>query len=207
MFLSRSCVPVFALLLFVAGCDHADTGPTDTPEGVDPRLVLASRGGATYPATGTTASLGRGFDSLQGEVLGDCVANGGSISFAGSEGAAGATSELLVRYARTREELATALGVSVEASATFAFFSASARAKYAQRDDITSDKTFLVVNNEIVNDTQTLKSFQLSPGAEQVLRDKGAADFYQMCGDQFVRIGSAKRFPSCHSSRSRRFGG
>lgn len=156
------------------------------PSGIDPSLALESRGGSTHPAAGTTANLGRGFDSLQGEVLGDCVVNSKTISFAGAAEQPGASSDLVVRYARTREELASALGVSVEASATFGFFSGSARAKYAQREDLTSDTTFLVISNEVVNDTQSLETYRLSETADNALRTGGASQFYRMCGDQFV---------------------
>lgn len=177
--------------LLLAACATASPtpdAPSSQPEpaGVDPSLVLASRGGSTHPASGTTAILGRGFDSLQGEVLGDCVASAKAISFAGANDHAGATSDLVVRYARTREELANALGVSVEASASFGFFGASARAKWAHRDDITSDTSFLVISNEVVNDTQSLETYRLSDSAEAVLREGGVDAFYRMCGDQFI---------------------
>lgn len=175
-----------------AACDVAGTGPSSTEpgpaqaEGVDPSLVLASRGGGSHPAPGTTAMLGRGFDSLSGEVLGDCVARTKTMSFAGATEQPGATSDLVVRYARTREELASSLGVSGEASASFGFFSGSARASWAHRDEIATDTTFLVISNQVVNNTESLETYQLSDAAEKALREGGSAAFYRMCGDQFI---------------------
>jgi hypothetical protein len=182
---------IAALVLGLAACaTQSGSRTTETQNeaspGIDPALALASRGGSTHPAEGTTANLGRGFDSLTGDVLGDCVAKAETLSFAGGNEAAGATSKLLVRYARTREELASALGVSVEASATFGFFSGSARAKYAQSQEFASDTTFLVISHEIVNDTQSLATYKLSEAAEDALKRGGATQFYRMCGDQFV---------------------
>ena len=179
-------IPKATLLLCatLAGC-AARSEVVAPGKGLDPGFVLSARGGATYPAAQTTAGLGRGFDSLHREVLGNCVAKTKATSLAGDDGSNGATSDLNVYYARTREELSTALGVAAEASATFKFARASARARYAQRDDFTSDTTFLVITSEVVNSTETLESYRLSEEAERILA-AGPAAFSQMCGDQFV---------------------
>ena len=181
---------LFLLALTANGCASTPPSsklPNHAHRSIDPALVLSSRGGAIYPAPNTTADLGRGFDSLHGEVLGNCVQKADVTSFSGGSGTGGgATSELRVTYARNRGELTEALGVRAEAAATFQFFGGSARAAFAQRNNFSSTSGFLIISQEIINSTEILESYELTRQASEILQSRGPAAFYEMCGDQFV---------------------
>ncbi|HET9239162.1 MAG TPA: hypothetical protein VFO10_18020 [Oligoflexus sp.] len=128
-------------------------------------------------------AVARGYDSVTGEVRGDCITNAPVVP---PSGAAGQVSRYELKLAENSRQLEESLNITAEASARAFIFGASSKTKFISSKNINSLSTFVIIRMQVLNPTQSMISPSISPLLLDVLKKEGAASFREKCGDYFV---------------------
>jgi len=130
--------------------------PMDFGKGVN-RLQLLARG------TGVTGSVP------------DSVSGGG-----------GQTVQFSLKKIETYEDFQSAFDFEADASASYGLFHASAKFKYAENHKFKSFSQYLVVNVIVTNAFRQMHDIQLTPPAQDLIKNGQTKRFYEEFGDTFV---------------------
>lgn len=128
-------------------------------------------------------AFGVGFDSISGDVKGDCVlrtepelptvGQGQEVSF---------FLELITDSA----QLAKRLEVSASASLKLGVGGGSAKAKFVSEQKINSYSCFLLVRVVVNNPTKRIRDVRLADTARELLATGKESEFRRRCGDEFL---------------------
>jgi len=128
-------------------------------------------------------SWGVGFNSVAGEVRGDCVLR------TDPEPPLGVTGQEVVfklRQITTSSELAEELNISASGSFRAQFGKASAKASYASQQNINRFSVYLLVQVLVTNPVERMRDVKLTAEAWDLLEIKGEEEFRERCGDEFL---------------------
>ena len=128
-------------------------------------------------------SYGVGFDSVSGDVRGDCVI------LTDPESPAGVSGQEVVfklRQITSSSELSKELNISVSASLKAQFGKVSAKASYASQQNINQFSIYLVAQVSVTNPTRRMRNVKLTDEAWNLLEVKGTEKFRDRCGDEFL---------------------
>lgn len=129
-------------------------------------------------------NYGMGVNLLNGDIPGKAVTPG---SITGPTGATGQTTKYDVVKIETLENLYSAIGVSVEVSGHFCFFSAEGKFAYAKESKFNSQATFLLAKCVVENAFTQAEDSQIKPEASELIRQGKSDAFQSRYGDGFVR--------------------
>lgn len=126
--------------------------------------------------------LGRGFNTLTGEVRGQAV--NGDIKTSENNGQQVVATATIVD---SQEKMLETLNVSVEASMHYGMFSGEASFGYSQQSSVTSHSTYVVAQCRVENAYKSYTDPKLTDDAAKVMTDGGPAAFNDSYGNSFVR--------------------
>lgn len=154
---------LFASLLSLAACGRVNSGKS-----------------LEYPANSEVA-LGRGFNSLSGEIRGDCVVPSKAPPTRGAN-------RLIERvfHASSKEEILRAVGYSGGVNFGLGGFGLNLGFESLNRNLHTASTSFAVVQIQLEARSEILRQRSLTKHALATLRREGAGEFYAKCGDGFV---------------------
>jgi len=121
--------------------------------------------------------LGRGFDSLKGELRGDVLA-----STDAAEMSVGQKYSFYAHLVENYTELRRALSLSLEA----AYGAASGSMNYTDQIEINTTSICLIAQYSIFNQATTVESNRASPEILKELQNLTVSQVFQQIGDQFV---------------------
>jgi hypothetical protein len=128
-------------------------------------------------------AYGSGFDSVAGNVRGDCVLRTEPelpLRVLGQE------VEFKIRQITSSAELAKELSISASASLKSQFGSVSAKASYASQQNVNQFSIYLIAQVRVTNPARRLRDVKLTDEAWNLLEVKGAEEFRKRCGDEFL---------------------
>jgi SepF-like predicted cell division protein (DUF552 family) len=128
-------------------------------------------------------AYGVGFDSVAGDVRGDCVLRTEPES---PVGVSGQEVVFKLRQITSSTELAKELNISASASLKAQFGKVSAKASYASQQNINQFSIYLVAQVSVTNPTRRLRDVKLTDEAWRLLEVKGVEEFRERCGDEFL---------------------
>jgi hypothetical protein len=128
--------------------------------------------------------IGMGFNSETGLAVGTALEG-----FMVQENLAAPGMEVTssISIVNTHEELMETMGMSFEAQGRYGFFSASAKAKFAESSNYNSTSTFVVARCVVENPFRRGKSFRVTAEAQSLLDTNRFEEFKTAFGDCFVR--------------------
>lgn len=155
--------PLFVALLSLAACGRVNSGKS-----------------LEYPAN-SEVELGRGFNSLSGEIRGDCVVPSKAPPRRGAN-------RLVERvfHASSKEEILRAVGYSGGVNFGIGGFGLNLGFETLNRNVHTASTSFAVVQIQLEARSEILRQRSLTKHAVETLRREGAGEFYSKCGDGFV---------------------
>lgn len=127
---------------------------------------------------------GVGVDELAGEVRGDALE---STEPTRIEGAEGQTVGFSLDRIETSEELQQALGMKVDAKASFGLWGGSAKFEFMDKSSLNSYSLYLLVSVNVMNSFRQIRGARLKASAASLLSSSGADRFREMYGDTYLR--------------------
>lgn len=127
--------------------------------------------------------LARGYDTISGEVRGDCVQRTDVKST--NDSTAQRTSFSLSKI-ETYNSLAKQVGASASASISGAIGNVSAKAQFLDSVNVNDYSIYVLARVSVLNSTATMERMSLTDSARDVVEKQGADDFRKLCGDMFV---------------------
>lgn len=176
-FFSVPVIPVFvslATILGSVGCGANDSN-ADKPK-------QTKFGSIIEVQPGTTLLVGRGFNSVRAEVLGDCVERGALTTIGGNA----QTTRFSMKQIESVEDLKESLSVSASGSFGYGVYSGSAKASYMKSKDFSSNSSYLLVSVRVENQTEVLDAYKFTDSARALLKADKRTEFLARCGDEFV---------------------
>lgn len=155
--------PLFVALLSLAACGHVNSGKS-----------------LEYPAT-PEVELGRGFNSLSGEIRGDCVVPSKAPPRQGAN-----RMVETVFHARSKEEILRTVGYSGGVNFGIGGFGLNLGFESLNRNVHSANTSFAVIQIQLEARSEILQRRSLTKHAVETLRREGAGQFYELCGDGFV---------------------
>jgi hypothetical protein len=176
----RFSVPMTPVLAcMVAAFATTRCGQNDSPADKDTQSKVNS---IIEVQPGTTLLVGRGFNSVRAEVLGDCVKRGALTTIGGNA----QTTRFSMKQIETVEDLKESLSVSASGSFGYGVYSGSAKASYMKSKDFSSNSSYLLVSVRVENQTEVLDAYEFTDSARALLKANKRTEFLARCGDEFV---------------------
>jgi hypothetical protein len=155
--------------------------------------------GIFAPVVGTDLTIGRGYNSLTGQTGGNCVKVSSLVTSSshgpmpsyddGSEGRcspSGQCVEFKLTQINSSKELRQALNLDAKASFGLGPFSADASYRFYEENKYSSNNIYLFLRVKVTNVSETLREFELTSGAWNILQTGNLAKFLSSCGDSFI---------------------
>lgn len=128
--------------------------------------------------------IGMGFNSETGLAVGTALEG---FSVQSDPDASGQQVFASITIVNSHEELMSTLGMSFEAQGRYGFFSASAKANFAESSKFNSTSTFLVARCIVQNPLKRGRNFRVTSTAKALLDANRPDEFKKAFGDSFVR--------------------
>ena len=128
--------------------------------------------------------IGMGFNSQSGLAVGTALEG---FTIPPNVVASGQQVTASITIVNTHEELMDTLGMSFSAQGRYGFFSASAKASFAESSNFNSTSTFLVARCEVQNPLTRGQDFRVTTSAQELLSASHTDQFKTAFGDSFVR--------------------
>jgi hypothetical protein len=128
--------------------------------------------------------IGMGFNSETGLAVGTALEG---FTVQADPTAMGQEVLASITIVNSQEELMSRLGMSFEAQGRYGFFSASAKAEFAESSNYNSTSTFLVARCIVQNPLKRGKNFSVRQPAQDLLDALRFDEFTTAFGDSFVR--------------------
>ena len=142
-----------------------------------------------FPPGNSDAGIGRGYDSATNEVREQCVVFNGKPAelrtvLPDDDNPDVQSVYFRMSHVTDSEDLFRSLKIDASASFSSGAYSGNASVSYATSKTMSRYHEFLLINEEVTNLTQFLKSTNLTDKAAKVVKDP--FKFRAMCGDQFI---------------------
>jgi hypothetical protein len=159
-----------------------------------------SKNGSTADVSNTSLSgdakitLGKGYNSLSGEVKGQCVDTGGLVDAGGKEPDSGNTStsqtvKIEIKDITSLTSLREQLNISTAASfKAFGGNGGSAKMSFAKEVNFNSESRYLLISSKVINATLVEKSPTFTKDVQEgIASGKLVGDaFLKYCGNEYV---------------------
>ena len=128
--------------------------------------------------------IGMGFNSESGLAVGTALEN---FTVQEEPTAPGQEVSAAIKIINSHEELMDSLDLSFEAQGRYGFYSASAKAAFAESSHYNSTSTFLVARCIVQNPFRRGRNWSVRPAAQALLDSMRFEEFKTAFGDSFVR--------------------
>ncbi len=128
----------------------------------------------------SAATLGRGFNTLTGEIVGKAL-----NVITKEQAVSGGEAQYEVQITESHESLMKSLGLSVEASGRYGLFSAEGKLALSEKSNFNASSTFVVASCRVQNAFELIDKVELLPEAKPLLEDP--EKFKTAFGTSFIR--------------------
>lgn len=138
---------------------------------------------STIGAGGLALNLGDGYDTLTGEVRGECVVGDSATP---TLGASGAKVEFTLVKVEDQKRLNTLLNVSASATLKSSLNDVTGSAAFSRTVNINDYSVYVMVKVSVNNALYKITNYALKPDKYELLERDGKEAFRKICGDEFI---------------------